>query len=362
MKTIKEKTGILLINLGTPDAPTKKAVKRYLREFLFDPKVIQLPAIPRWILVNLIIAPFRSKKSAHAYQQIWFNNKKNNKTGSPLKYYTTALTKKMQSSLTAEQNSHIQIEYAMRYQNPSIFKTLKLFDTKNLDKLIIVPLFPQYSEAATGSAIDKAKNIIHKHYPELRNKLKIIKDFYNSPDFINPLANIISQTHDKYKEKINFDYYLFSYHGLPEKQLDRVEDKNKTNCDRIKPCPQISDNNKNCYRAQCYATTRAIQTKLKLPEDKVITCFQSRLGKLPWIKPYTDDVLAQLARKGAKNILVSSPAFICDCLETIEELGIRAKDDWLKLGGENLILAPCLNDDNLWAKSLLKIALKLQDH
>ena len=348
------KLGILLINLGTPDAPTKKAVKRYLKEFLFDPKVIQLPAIPRWILVNLIIAPFRSKKSAHAYQQIWLDEP--DRKGSPLKLYTEGLVKKMRSNLTEDQAKYTQIEYAMRYQNPSMFKTLKLFDTKNLDKLVIIPLFPQYSEAATGSAIDKAISVIHKYYPDLNNKYKIIKDFYNNPNFIDPLASIISKTHDKYKEKINFDYYLFSYHGLPEKQLDRVEDKNKTNCDRIKPCPKIGENNKNCYRAQCYATTRAIQKKLKLPENKVITCFQSRLGKLPWIKPYTDDVLEKLAKDGAKNILMSSPAFVADCLETIEELGIRAKEDWVKFGGENLILSPCLNDDDLWAKNLIKLA------
>ena len=209
--THKNKTGILLINLGTPDEPTPKAVKRYLKEFLFDPKVIQIPAIPRWILVNLVITPFRSKTSAQAYQQVWLNEK--NKKGSPLKYYSESLVKQMRGILTKEESSSIQIEYAMRYQNPSILKSLKSFDTKNLDKLIIIPLFPQYSEAATGSAIEKTIKTIKYNYPNLKDKLNIIENFFDHPEFISATTKNIESTLKIIKKTLSL---IFIYSAITD--------------------------------------------------------------------------------------------------------------------------------------------------
>lgn len=338
-----KKTGILIINLGTPDSTKTSDVRRYLREFLFDPKVIQIPAIPRWILVNMIIAPFRSKKSAEAYKQIWSETK-----GSPLKYHTESLTKKI-SKLT-----DTPIEYAMRYQNPSIQSSIKKLVNKNINNIIITPLFPQYSEAASGSAIDETIKIIKKYYPEIKS-YKVIREFYDKPEFIEAYSDIIVKSIQKLD--FNPDYYLFSYHGLPEKQLDsKTLDNNCNNkCSRINKCPKISDNNKNCYRAQCYATTDNLINNLKIKPSQVITCFQSRLGKIPWIQPYLDNILIDLAKKNAKNIVISCPAFVCDCLETLEEISIRAEETWKELGGDNLICVPCLNDEDIWAKSLLKL-------
>ena len=343
-----QKTGILLINLGTPDSSKTKDVRKYLREFLTDPLVIQIPAIPRWILVNCIIAPFRAKKSAHAYKQIWDPIK-----GSPLKYHTEALTNKIAKI------ANMPVTYAMRYQNPSIQKSIQdlLDKNKNIDNLIILPLFPQYSEAASESAIAKAEQVISKNFPEIKS-YKIIKEFYNHPAFINSLSDLLIKQINNLEFKP--DYYIFSFHGLPEQQLDSktLDNHCKNLCSRKSACPEISDKNqnKNCYRAQCYATTellyKKLQSKLKINKSKIITCFQSRLGKTKWIEPYLDDVLVDLANKKAKNIFISCPSFVADCLETLEEIGMQAKETWVNLGGENLFCAMCLNQDDNFSSAI----------
>lgn len=312
--------GILLINLGTPDDANKACVKRYLKQFLLDPRVIDLPFLLRQILVRGIIIPFRTKNSLHAYQSIW------TKEGSPLKVFSQALCDKLAKRYTPQ----VQVELAMRYANPSI--QAKLERLKHCDEICIIPLFPQYSSAATGSAMQEVMRCIQSW--QVIPKLSIIRDFHDHHPFIQAVAATIR---DK-----TFDYILFSYHGLPERQCQ------KAGCNTVckTPCPLPKDKNPHCYKAQCFQTTRLIAKELNLDPNAYQTSFQSRLGKTPWIKPYTDEVLSDLASKGIKDLAIVCPSFVVDCLETLEEIGMQAKQQWLSLGGEGFELIPCLNQDD----------------
>ncbi len=322
------KRGLLLINLGTPNSTDVADVRRYLREFLIDKRVIDLPALIRYLLVYALIVPFRSKKSAHAYQAIWTEQ------GSPLLFHSQNLVSHLQKAIGAE----YKIALGMRYGKPSI--TSALNDLKSCESITILPLYPQYSSAATGSSIDEVMRIIATQ--EVIPSLHIIRDFYHHPAYITAQAQII-KTHLQ-----EHDHLLFSYHGIPERQI------RKAGCENVCPavCPPISENNQGCYKAQCHQTTLLLATELKLNPNQYSTAFQSRLGKTPWIKPYTDEVLTELAAKGIKNLLISCPSFVADCLETLEEIGVRAKEQWEKLGGEQLTMIPCLNADPLWIKAL----------
>lgn len=323
--------GLLLLNLGTPDNADIRAVKLYLREFLTDKRVIDLPTIPRYILVYCLILPFRSPKSAQAYQSIWTEK------GSPLLYHSQNLVTKLQSALKDE----YKIALGMRYGTPSI--TTALAELKDCHSLTILPLFPQYSSAATGSAIEKTLSYLANQ--EIIPSIKIIRDFYQRPEYIQAQAKIM-----KLYIKDNF-HVLFSYHGIPERHI------HKSGCDTLCPqtCTPIYDKNQACYRAQCYQTSLLLAKELQLGTHQYTTAFQSRLGKTPWIKPYTDEIFAELISKGIKNIVVSCPSFVADCLETLEEIGIRAKEQWEKLGGEQFILTPCMNDHPEWIKAIQSI-------
>ncbi|HAT7004965.1 TPA: ferrochelatase [Legionella pneumophila subsp. pneumophila] len=323
--------GLLLLNLGTPDNADIRAVKLYLREFLTDKRVIDLPTIPRYILVYCLILPFRSPKSAQAYQSIWTEK------GSPLLYHSQNLVTKLQSALKDE----YKIALGMRYGTPSI--TTALAELKDCHSLTILPLFPQYSSAATGSAIEKTLSYLANQ--EIIPSIKIIRDFYQRPEYIRAQAKIM-----KPYIKDNF-HVLFSYHGIPERHI------HKSGCDTLCPqtCTPIYDKNQACYRAQCYQTSLLLAKELQLGTHQYTTAFQSRLGKTPWIKPYTDEIFAELISKGIKNIVVSCPSFVADCLETLEEIGIRAKEQWEKLGGEQFILTPCMNDHPEWIKAIQSI-------
>lgn len=325
-------TGVLLINLGTPDECDTASVRRYLTQFLNDPRVVDLPTVRRWLLVNLLIVPFRAKKSAHAYQQIW------SQEGSPLLANSIKLQRKLQFAL----GNQYQVEIGMRYGNPSIESALKKLAA--CTKLIILPLFPQYTSAATGSALEVALKTIAADWnvPEI-----IVKsNFYNQPEFINAFAdNIKSAVGNK-----KIDTLLFSYHGLPERHITKSECL--AACDHQRACPDITRNNEFCYRAQCYDTSRLIASALHLTTDDYHVSFQSRLGKTPWIKPYTDLLLPDLIKQGKKNIAVVSPSFVADCLETLEEINIRTRAQWRALGGEEFIFVPCLNDSELWVQAL----------
>ncbi len=317
-----EKTAILLINLGTPDAPTTKAVRKFLKEFLSDPRVIDLPALVRWILVNIFILPFRPKQSAEAYASVWQT------TGSPLLLNSRQLQQALQNKL----GLNYTVALAMRYGNPSIKSVLDQLQAQTVTRLIVVPLFPQYSSAATGSVIEKVLSILksYKNFPaiEIRN------DFFNDPHFIAAYAEIIrEQIKDKNIEKL-----IFSYHGLPVRQI-------KNDPDRFN------------YQKQCFTTSELIAAQLSLSTEQYVTTFQSRLGRTEWIKPYTDVVLPELAQQGIKRIAIVCPSFVSDCLETIEEIGMRAKEQWHELGGELFITIPCLNNNERWVDALKEICI-----
>ena len=322
------KTGILLIQLGTPDSPSTRDVRTYLTEFLNDRRVIDIPWLARKILVNGIIVPFRAPKSAKIYKELWEHG--NGK--SPLLTHTQTVQKLVQERFNA---TEVTIEMAMRYQNPSMDSVLERMRKVNYDQLIILPLFPQYASASSGSAIEKAMSIISKWWviPEV----KIISQFWDKDGYIDSIVDR-AKSFD-WKE---YEHVLFSYHGLPERQVDKVYDGSDLCSDQ--PCEtEMNDENKFCYKATSYATTRLIAEKLQIPEEKYTVCFQSRLDK-KWLTPFSDKVVEEWGKKGAKKLLVFSPAFVADCLETIIEIGDEYQEIFEENGGEKVQLVPSSND------------------
>jgi ferrochelatase len=330
--------GVLLIQLGTPDSPSVHDVRKYLSEFLNDPRVIDIPYLLRKFLVNVIIVPFRAPKSAKLYKQLWTDK------GSPLLFYTESLKEKVQSAL----GSNFEVELAMRYQSPSMDAVLGKMKKKGYERLIILPLFPQYASASSGSAIDKALSIIKKWWviPEL----KIISQFFDNEGYINSFVE-----QGRRHNPAEYDHVLFSFHGLPVRQVDKVYSDGKPcsdhNCET-----EINSSNRYCYKAACYATTRLLAEKLNIPKEKYTVCFQSRLDK-KWLEPFTDKIIIDLAKKGTKRVLVYSPAFVADCLETIVEVGI----DYLTLfklnGGQHLQLVESLNDHPSWVQAVKNLII-----
>ena len=342
---MKLKTAVLLINLGTPDSPSVKDVRKYLFEFLNDPRVIDIPAIARFILVNLIIVPFRAPKSAKIYEELWENNGlPDGIKGSPILYYGKSAREKLQETLGNDYDVYL----AMRYKNPSIDDVLSDVYKKNYEKIIVIPLFPQYASATTGSVIDKAMRIISKWWviPEI----KFIGQFYDNEGYINTVVEQAS----KYKLD-EYDHVIFSYHGLPIRQVDKVY-KDKTLCEEHNCEAEINETNVFCYKATCYATTRLISKKLGLSENKYTVCFQSRLDK-NWLEPFADDVIIEQAKKGAKKLLVFSPAFVADCLETLIEIGVEYQKLFEENGGKKVQLVESLNDHPMWIDTLKDLVL-----
>lgn len=314
-------TGVLLINLGTPADPSIKAVRKYLTQFLSDPRVVELPYILRKLLLHVVILPFRSKKSAHAYASIW------QQAGSPLLINSLAMCTALQQSL----GSDYKVVLGMRYGAPSIQDALNELLQASISRLIILPLFPQYASAANGSALQQTLQFIAARKEIL--PFTVINDFYKDPGYIQACAANI-QPYLKDTDA----YVLMSYHGLPERQL-------------INP-------GENCYKTKCFTTAALIADQLALAQDKWGVSFQSRLGKLPWIKPYTEDMLIELRSKGIDNLLVTCPSFVADCLETLEEIGLRAQQQWLTLGGTKFTFVPSLNANATWIKALQAMVKK----
>ncbi len=313
--------GLLLINLGSPASPSRRDVAKYLREFLNDPFVIDLPAPLRWLLVNGLIAPLRSAKSSAAYQKIWTDR------GSPLVDHTRGFALKVATELAPEWD----VRWAMRYGQPSLRAVL---DNWAVDQLYVVPLYPQYAESSTRTAIEAVR----------RNKPNIfaLKDFYAAPEFIRAQAAQINKAVAGFKP----DRLLLSYHGLPEHHMTKLHPLHCLQASTC--CAQVSAENRWCYRAQAYATSKALSAHLSMSAQEI--GFQSRLGRRPWIKPYTDQVIEDLARQGAKRVLVSCPSFVADCLETLEEIGIRLRQQFITVGGDDLRLVPALNDEPHWVR------------
>jgi ferrochelatase len=333
------KKGILLVNLGTPDDASRGAVYRYLKEFLLDYRVIDINPIQRNLLVRGLIAPFRSKPASKLYEELWTEE------GSPLKVYGYRL----QDLLQAEMGEEYHVALAMRYQSPSMESVIIDMLDKEVSEIVIVPLFPHYASASTGSVYEEAMRILSKE--QGIPKLTFVNAFYEHPDFIQSIVERVKE-HDLSA----YDHVVLSYHGLPVRQLVKANRQN--HCMQTEDCCQtLSDKNQHCYSAQCYATTRALAKSLDLKEGQYTTCFQSRLGKEPWREPYTSDVLEERAAAGDKRLLFICPAFVADCLETTIEVSVEYGELFEELGGEGVQLVESLNDHPLWVKSLKNIIL-----
>ncbi|OGV32345.1 MAG: ferrochelatase [Legionellales bacterium RIFCSPHIGHO2_12_FULL_35_11] len=326
--------GLLLINLGTPEKYDLKSVRKYLKEFLSDKRVIDVPSIIRYLLLYGAILPFRAPKVAKSYKKIWTNN------GSPLRSNSEQLLIEVRNKI----DKSYKVAFGMRYGTPSIKDALKYLE--RCDEIIILPLYPQYSSAATGSSIEYTLKIIQQQ--EIIPSLKIIRDFFNNEDYINSEAALIKP----YVE--NHDYIIFSYHGIPERQI--IKSGCKFICHEACPSKNNTKNSTSCYRAQCFKTTELIAKSLNLQKANYTTSFQSRLGKNKWIEPYTDEVLTKLANQGVENLAIVCPSFIADCLETIEEIGMQASLVWRNLTGQKLTLIPCLNFNDGLVNTILNLA------
>jgi len=327
-----KKATVLLVNLGTPDSPSVSDVRSYLSQFLNDPRVIDIPWLLRKILVNLIIVPFRAPKSAKIYKELWTEQ------GSPIITHGESVKHLLQEKLGVEYN----VELAMRYKNPSVPSVLEKIRKTNPNKIIILPLFPHYASASTGSALQEVMDVIRKWWviPEL----SFISQYWDHKGYINAFIERGKQYDWK-----DYDHVLFSYHGLPERQVDKVYDEglcNEKHCES-----EITEENKYCYKATCFATTRLLTAALGIPEDRYTVCFQSRLDK-NWLEPFSDKVVEEQAKKGAKKLLVFSPAFVADCLETTIEIGEEYQEIFEEHGGEKVQLVESLNDHPLWIEAL----------
>ncbi len=325
------KHGVLLINLGTPTHPGIGAVGRYLIEFLSDKRVITLPAWARFMLLYGLILPFRIKQATHAYRSIWSTN------GSPLLQHSEALAQCLQERLGAP----YQVALGMRYGKPRLQDALQ--ELSACSTITVLPLYPQYASSSTGSALEVVLNGLAKQTTIPR--LHIIHDFYAHPRFIDAEAILIKP------HLAHHDYVLFSYHGLPEHHV------HQEGCQPIckGPCLSSSTTRPTCYRAQCFETSRLLATRLALSPDQYGTVFQSRLGKSPWIKPYIHETLPILYQRGIRRLAIACPSFVADCLETLEEIGIKLKQQWCDLGGGHFTLIPSLNTTDPWIEALMKI-------
>lgn len=342
------KKGVLLVNLGTPDSPSVKDVRKYLREFLMDKYVIDLPYLTRWFLVNVIIATFRAPKSAEIYKQVW------TKEGSPLKIYGL----KVQELLQKKLGTDIHVAFAMRYQNPAIKVAIKELKNKGIDDLVVIPLYPQWASSSTKSSIEKVKEELKNH--NYTPKVRFVETFTKNKKFIAAIA----ANGNKHWKTGKYDKILFSYHGVPERHVlkDCASNYGNNYCKLDDNCCKVySDKNRLCYRAQCYETSRLVAKEMGLKESDYDVAFQSRLetrARDPWLKPYADIAAEEYPKNGVKNVLAFSPSFVADCLETTIEVGDEFKEIFEENGGENWQLVESLNDSPLWIEALEELATK----
>ncbi len=333
------RTGLLLLQLGTPDAPRRAEVRRYLREFLSDPRVLDIPAAVRWGLLRGVILPFRSRSSARAYASVWTER------GSPLLVHSRDL----QSALGKELGEGWVVELGMRYGNPGIAGAVERLAAADVERVVLFPLFPHYASSSAGSALERALAEIGAAWNVA--DVATVPAFYDDPGFVGAVAEVAREPLAR-----GFDHVLLSYHGLPERQV-RKSDPTGAHClAREGCCDAIGAANRRCYRAQCYATSRALAAALDLAPERHSTAFQSRLLRDPWIRPFTDEVLPELRARGVRRLAVLCPSFVADCLETVEEIGIRAVEQWRELGGEHLELVPCPNAAPAWVEAAASLA------
>ena len=307
----EQRIGVLLVNLGTPQAPTAKALKPYLKEFLSDPRVVETPRLLWWLILNGYILTTRPKSSAHAYDQIWTDQ------GSPLLVFSQAQEKLIESTYSDKYQGKVVVELGMTYGQPSIASALQNLQRQGVEAIVILPLYPQYSGATSGSVLD----VVMAELKQWRRvpAFSFIDGYYDEPLYIDAIANSIKQYRDQHGSS---DLLLFSYHGLPQRYL-------------------VSGDPYHCH---CYKTTRLVAEKLKLNDDQYVQTFQSRFGREPWLQPYTDETLKSLPAKGIKSVQVITPGFSSDCVETLEEIDIQNREFFLKAGGEKFEFIPSLND------------------
>ncbi len=320
------KKAVLLVNLGSPDSYEVKDVRNYLNEFLMDEKVIDMPYLPRLLLVRGMIVPFRAPKSAEKYKSIW------EKTGSPQVYLTEELTKLVGKDL------NVLAYTAMRYGNPETFKTFERIKSENpnLEELSVVLLYPHYAMSSYETAYEKIMEVYNKG--NYKFKLKITPPFYNDSNYISALSESMAP----YLEK-NYDHILFSYHGIPQRHVEKT-DVTGNHCLKSETCCEVgSEAHAHCYRHQVIQTTKLVAQKLNIPSNKFSYSFQSRLGRDKWLLPFTVERLQEMPKQGIKNLVIASPSFVIDCLETLEEINMEGRDTFMKAGGESFTLIPCLN-------------------
>jgi protoporphyrin/coproporphyrin ferrochelatase len=332
-----KRTAVLLVNLGTPDSPKVSDVRRYLSQFLNDPRVIDINPIARALLVNLIIVPFRAPKSAKIYKQLWTPE------GSPLLLHGQSVREKLQAVLPSD----YEVFLGMRYQNPSLDSVLEEIRKKNFARILVLPLFAQYASSSTGSALERVMDIIRKWWviPEVH----LISQYFDNEGYINSFV-----ARGKQYKLDEYDHILFSYHGLPVRQVDKVY--NDDLCSDHHCEDKLDEENLFCYKATCYETTRLIAEKLNLSPSRYTVAFQSRLDS-KWLTPFSDEVVEQLAKSGSKKLLVFSPAFVADCLETTIEIGHEYDEIFKEHGGEKVQLVESLNNHPLWIETLKEMVL-----
>lgn len=322
--------GVLLNNLGSPDSTDLKDVKTYLDEFLMDERVIDIAYWKRYILIKGIILNFRPKKSAKAYKKIWWDK------GSPLVVISERFTEKVKNKID------IPVELAMRYGSMSMEKGIKNLVDKGVTEIFLAPLYPHYAMSSYETVVTKAEEILAEKYPHV--KLDTLPPFYNRPEYIKAMSDNIAN----HLKGFDYDHVLFSYHGIPERHIKK-SDPTKSHC-KIDGscCERNSVAHHTCYRHQCFETTKAIAKELGLNETNHSNSFQSRLLKDPWLKPYTDFELEKFPEMGKKKLAVVTPAFVSDCLETLEEIAMEGKEDFLEAGGTDYKHIPCMNDNDDW--------------
>ena len=332
--------GLLLVNLGTPTAPEPGPVRAYLREFLSDPRVLDIGAFGRWALLNLVILPFRPAKSAAAYKKVWTAD------GSPLLVHGHALARAVQAQL----GDTWKVELAMRYGEPALGPAIERFYKAGIDQIVVFPLYPHHAASSTGSTLARVFELAREQW--VVPSLRVVPPFYDHPAFIDAFAAVARPVLADFRP----DHVVMSFHGLPERHMKKGDPTGMHCLSTATCCDTIGPANRTCYRAQCLATARALADAVDVPAEQLSVAFQSRLGRTPWIKPYTDQVLPELVKAGKKRVAVFCPAFVADCLETLEEIAIRARDEFTKAGGEDLVLIPSLNASPRWVDAVATLA------
>ncbi len=328
----QKKVAVLLINLGTPQSPNRKDVRKYLTQFLNDKRIISIPWIFRTLLVNGIIIPFRTGKSTNLYQKLWTEN------GSPLLFYGNRAKDALQEIMP----QNYTVDLAMRYGEPAVETVLKRIEKEQPEQLIVVPMYPQYASSTTGSCVEKVMQVM-KSWNTITT-LKIVPPFYSHQGYIDTIVNNAKQHN---LEEI--EHFVFSFHGLPLSHIQKIHDDSSCEKERCKDA--IHQKNHYCYQAQCYETARLLAKELNIDPSKYTVTFQSRINK-KWLQPFTDHVLIDLAQKGNKKVMIFSPSFVADCLETIVEIQDEYQQHFLENGGEELVLVESLNDNPRWISCL----------